>query len=188
MVDKNSIPINVFVLGDTSTGKTEILNRYIENKFMDNYLSTLGIDRQMKLFKANKKQLKILFYNQSGQERFRHLCKNIIPKLDGVIYTFDITDKSSFEQLDSFLDIVKQYSNNNNPISVIFANKNDLKEKRKVSKEEIDNYAQKYNMKVFEVSAKTGENIKEGFNEIINQICLRKGITDFLSSFNEVNK
>ena len=70
--------------------------------------------------------------------------------------------------MDYFINSVKE--NNNDYASIICTNFCDLIEKREFTKEEIKNYEQKYKIKIFETSAKTGVNINEAFNYLVNLI------------------
>ena len=49
-IDKNKEEIfNIITIGDTNVGKTCILYRYIQNKFCENMLMTLGFDKIIKI-------------------------------------------------------------------------------------------------------------------------------------------
>ncbi len=39
---KQSVTKSVIILGDKETGKTNLLQRYVKNKFYENYIETLG--------------------------------------------------------------------------------------------------------------------------------------------------
>lgn len=79
----------------------------------------------------------------------------------GVLLVFDITDQNSFKSLDHFYKFVQ--SKNKNMQVVVLGNKYDQKENRKISKESAIEYSKSINSEYFEVSALTGENIKESF-------------------------
>ena len=88
----------------------------------------------------------------------------------GIILAFDLTDKYSFENLTIWLEGIKNYNSNNKPI-VLFGNKSDCKEERKVSEEEARKFVKEKGLiNYFENSYKENINIKEGFFEISNHI------------------
>ena len=78
------------------------------------------------------------------------------------IIVYDVTSKSSFEGAKSW---VKELQRRGDPHCVIAlaANKADLEGKRKVSKEEGDEYAGSNDIIHMQTSAKTGMNIKNLF-------------------------
>ena len=59
------------------------------------------------------------------------------------------------KELDYFINEVKKERNDEYD-SIICANFCDLEEERVITKEGIKNYEQKYNIKIFETSAKSG--------------------------------
>ena len=89
--------------------------------------------------------------------------------IDGIIFVLDITDKHSLEQLKKRIEEVKKLENMNFA-SIICANRCDLIEQREVTADELKSLGLEYNMKVFETSAKTGENVNKAFEELIELI------------------
>ena len=69
---------------------------------------------------------------------------------------------------------------------ILAGNKSDLNERRQVSVEEGQEYAQRMNLLFFETSAKTGQNIKTLFNELAKKLT---GIeTNPISNHNDEQK
>jgi GTP-binding protein of the ras superfamily involved in termination of M-phase len=40
--DAKEIPIKIGIVGDTETGKTSLMIKYVENKFDEDYIMTIG--------------------------------------------------------------------------------------------------------------------------------------------------
>ena len=40
----------VFIIGDTGSGKTSIINKYIYDTYNDNYISTIGVNFESKKY------------------------------------------------------------------------------------------------------------------------------------------
>ena len=162
---KTDLTIKIIVLGSSEVGKTCILNRYFNNEFKENSLSTIGIDFQTKFFKFEDKKIKANYTDTAGQEKFRAISVNYVKGTNGVILVFDLTNKESFDLLDTWMEELKK--NNKMDISkVLIGNKADLADKIEVPQEEIDNFKKKVNCEYFECSAKTGQNVTEALDEI----------------------
>jgi len=157
--------LKIIVLGSSEVGKTCVLNRYFNNEFKENCLSTIGIDFQTKFFKFEDKKIKVNYTDTAGQEKFRAISVNYLKGANGVILVFDITNRESFDLLESWMNELRE--NNKAGISkVLIGNKSDLAEKRDVQKEEAEKFAESIKCKYYESSAKTGENITEALDEV----------------------
>ena len=153
------------IIGDSQTGKSSILNVYLGNDFTYDILSNIGIDKQSveKQMKDGNK-IKIIFWDTAGQERFHSLSSGTIKNSQGIIICFALNDKQSFENVVLWLEDVRNVSEKI-PI-VLFGNKCDLVNERKVTKEEIDRFVKKNDLVYFETSAKEKINLEEGFQKI----------------------
>ena len=147
-------------------GKTSIVYRYFENKFNESQLSTIGIDFKTKYIKVRDASVKVLIWDTAGQEKFRNIAKQYYQGANGVLLVFDVSDRKSFERIGYWLNEIKENNKIDSMYVVIVANKIDLVEKRIISREEAEKYAEKNNISYFEVSAKTGEGVAEMFNNI----------------------
>ena len=158
--------IKIVTLGDSMVGKTSIVYRYFENKFNESILSTIGIDFKTKYIKVRDASVKVLIWDTAGQEKFRNIAKQYYQGANGVLLVFDVSDRKSFERIEYWINEIKQNNKIDSMYLVIVANKIDLINKRVVTKEEAEKYAEKNNISYFEVSAKTGEGVHEMFNNI----------------------
>jgi GTPase SAR1 family protein len=82
---------------------------------------------------------------------------------------FDLTDKKSFEKVQSWIHSVKEFSNLNDCM-ILLGNKVDLENNREISNQEAELLSERYNIKYFETSAKENTNVDEAFLNIISQI------------------
>ena len=87
----------------------------------------------------------------------------------GFIIIYDITNRESFNNINNWVEQINLYCDNNVKC-IIFGNKNDLNEQRKVEINEGKELAQKYKYNFIETSAKEGNNLEEGFKKIILNI------------------
>ena len=161
--------IKLMVLGDSNVGKSSILTKYCKNQFLSKYITTIGIDFQIKYLNINNKRIKVQIWDTAGQERYRVVTKNYFNTSNGFIIIYDITDRSSFNNINNWMDQIESFIGKEVKC-ILFGNKNDLDNKRDVQIEEGEKLAKKYNCPFFETSAKEGNNIEEGFKEIVMEI------------------
>ncbi len=170
MNDLRRTVLPLMLLGDTQVGKTSMIFNLIGNEFNDSQLTTVG--KESYVYQTNIKgyDLKIKIWDTAGQERFKSLSIQVIKNSDAVILVFSVSDKTSLSNLNIWLSKIIDTSDLSKKPIIIVGNKADITEGRQVKYEEGKQFAEEKGYKYFETSAKTGEGIKEAFNEIINQL------------------
>ena len=63
--------LKLIVIGDSSVGKTSILQRFSDNLFPESHMPTIGIDFKVKALQIADKHVKLQVWDTAGQERFR---------------------------------------------------------------------------------------------------------------------
>ena len=167
--DEDIIPyLKITLIGDTGAGKTCIINRYINDDFFSNKVSTMGVSCSNKLVKEDNKLLRVDLWDTAGQEQYRSLGRHFYKDSYVIILVYDITNRESFENLKIvwYKDLLKY--NEKYTILAVVGNKSDLYEIEKVSEDEGRNYAKEINAIFMLVSAKNGDNINNLFNDIVN--------------------
>ena len=167
--DEDIIPyLKITLIGDSGAGKTCIINRYINDDFFSNKVSTMGVSCSNKLVKEDNKLLRVDLWDTAGQEQYRSLGRHFYKDSYVIILVYDITNRESFENLKIiwYKDLLKY--NEKYTILAVVGNKSDLYEIEKVSEEEGRNYAKEINAIFMLVSAKNGDNINNLFNDIVN--------------------
>ena len=160
----------ICVLGQTNVGKTNLITRFTENKFLPDYLATVGFDYKVKTISLNnsKKKIKLIIFDTAGQERYKSVCKYWYKRVDGIILVYDITDRESFDSIPSWIKEIKEF-NNDLPV-ILFGNKIDKEEDRIVSSEEGKHFADNNNIGFYETSAFNGDNVAEAFKFFGNKL------------------
>ncbi len=154
--------IKVLMVGESGVGKTCIIKRFIMNKFSLTHLSTIAIDFKMKVVEVEGQKLKFQIWDTAGQERFHTLTAGFFKGSDGVLVNYSVTERKSFENVNKWMSQISSLAPADVKV-ILIANKIDLEEEREISTEEGEAMAEKFNAKFYEVSAKSGENIKEVF-------------------------
>ena len=160
--------INIITLGESSVGKSSIINRYVENNFDYNFVSTLGVDFRKKNININGEDIRLKIWDTAGQEKFRSIQKQYYRNSDGILLVFDVTKFDTFNVLEEWINSIKNQTSND-IIVVLVGNKIDLNNKV-ISDDEIKNFANDNKFKYFLTSAATGKNINEVFDYIVKEI------------------
>ena len=160
--------MKLLTLGDKNVGKSSIILRYSDNKFNERTNATIGIDFKSKLIQKGNEIIKVTIYDTAGQERFNHIIKSYYKGTNGVLLIYDITDRDSFQKINFWLEDLKNNADDiNNIFMYLVGNKKDLSDKRKIDYKEASDFAKEKKLPYIEVSAKTGDNIKQLFDEMI---------------------
>ena len=61
----------IIIIGDTGVGKTNLILRFSDENFKDNYVATIGVDFKTKTMELGDKRIKLQLWDTAGQERFR---------------------------------------------------------------------------------------------------------------------
>ena len=158
--------IRVITIGYTDVGKTSIIMQFTQGKFIDKYVSTIGIDFRSKPIKIGDTTVKVTVIDTAGQEKYKGIVKSFYNKANGILLTFDLSNKDSFSRLDYWVEELKDNIGTKDIYIVLVGNKKDKKE-REVSYEEAQKYAEDNNFGgYFEVSAKKNEGIDELFLDV----------------------
>ena len=178
--NSNTNVFKILTIGDGGVGKTSILRRYVENKFLKHHLSTIGIDFLSKTLKIKDKEIKLKIWDTAGQERYRQITSHIYKDADGIILVFDVTSEESFNQITDWMEQIKNNVSKEEINLILIGNKCDLAD-RMVEKERGEEMAKKLKIKYFETSALTGQGINEAFEELAKQIFKNKNPNENIS-------
>ena len=157
------------IIGDSGVGKSNILLRYVNNVFSEEFKSTVGVEFGAKNIEINENKYRIQIWDTAGQENFRSIARAYYKNSVCACIVYDITNHSSFESIQSWIDDCKKQSPKS-VLMVLVGNKKDLENKREVSYEEGESYAKAHDMLFMETSAKTGEQISEIFEKSVQKI------------------
>jgi Ras-related protein Rab-8A len=173
-----SEPSNIFkilTIGESGVGKTCILRRFVEDKFLKNHLATIGIDFKTKTLNINNQEIKLKIWDTAGQERFRNITTQYYKGADGIVLVYDVTDEASFDKIKDWMDQILSNTNKDEICLILLGNKCDI-EKRSISYEQGKTLANELQVNFFETSAQTGQNIKEAFETLTADIMKKKKI------------
>ena len=157
------------ILGDTAVGKSCVVLRYVRDDFCEFQESTIGAAFLSHTAELECDSIKFEIWDTAGQERYRSLAPMYYRGATAAVVVYDITNRDSFSGAKSWVEELERRSGTGIVVALA-GNKSDMESKRDIEFEEVSAYAQKNNLLHFEVSAKTGANIKELFAEIAIKI------------------
>jgi len=172
------IKLKLIVVGNQGTGKSSILNRFVNETFDENYQATIGLDFHSKNITIHDQDVRLIIYDTAGQEKFRSLIPMYIREAQIILFIYDISDKDSFDSIPKWIQQVNDVINKE-VVFVLIGNKLDLESNRKVTFEEGKKLAEKSNYVFQEVSAKTGENFEKLFEVQIYEAVYNKFKKEF---------
>ena len=166
--------IQLGTLGDSGVGKSNLSSVYVNNKFYPEMIATIGFNCLIKdtTIKVNniEKKIKIKIWDTAGQEKFKSISVQYIKNCIGILLVYSIDDRNSLNNLENWIKDIKDKTNYEKVPLILIGNKCDLEDERKVSKEEGEKFALKYNIKFFECSAKNNINVNQAFESLINEV------------------
>ena len=168
----------LIVVGNISTGKSSILNRFANETFEEDYQATIGLDFHSKNITIHDQDVRLILYDTAGQEKFRSLIPMYIREAQIILLIYDISNRESFESLPKWFSDILDVKNNE-AVFVLVGNKIDLENERKVSYEEGKQFAMEKNLIFQEVSAKNGTNFEELFYKQIFEAVYDKFKAEF---------
>lgn len=155
------------IIGDTTCGKSSYMRMLTKKEFSLQNNSTIGVDFETYYVEQNGNRIKNHIWDTAGQEKFNSIVKLYYKSADSCIIMYDITNYRSFENIEKWLD---QLKNEGEFTKILIGNKLDLKKDRCVSKEEAEEFARKNNMEFLEISVKNNEGVIESFEKLLNNI------------------
>ena len=169
MAEEINHEYKILLLSCTAAGKTCILNRFVENRYRNNFLETMGIDYKEKRIELDNGKNVILqiwdtSYTEISRAFYRKYCYKIA---DGIILIYDIRNKDSFKKVDFYINEIKENGFYEGIPIFLVGNKIDEEYRRVITFEEGARLAKEHGFMFCECSTKTGENIDFIFNKLI---------------------
>ena len=161
-----SIRKKIVFIGNPSTGKTSLLNRICNDKFLPDYDSTIGVDFFTKSIYYNENIFKVQLWDSAGQEKYRSLTKFFYKDALMVIMVYDITRRESYDNVKNYWYKEIQENGEKNVVFGIAGNKSDLYEEEAVPEKEAREFAQSVNAIFALTSAQNNSGVNQLFEDM----------------------
>ena len=117
----------------------------------------------------NNKKIRMNIWDTAGQDRFKNIAKNYFKGAHAVIFVYDVNVKQTIEKIKYWINSANE-NVSKDIVRVIVGNKIDMRENHDATNEQIRSLSEKYDMEIFETSAKTGEGINEVFTYLVKSL------------------
>ena len=117
--------IKLILVGDSGTGKTNLISVSAGLEFNFSSLTTTSCSYMQKIVIRNNKEYKVNLWDTIGQEKYRSLTKIFVKDSNIVILVYDITSRETFESLPYWHKIIEDILGKNIVLGVV-GNKMDL--------------------------------------------------------------
>ncbi|BFZ21426.1 hypothetical protein BsWGS_24465 [Bradybaena similaris] len=164
--------LKIVIIGNSQVGKTSLLTRYIDDRFTEHHVTTIGVDFMVKNLIRQGKVAKMQLWDTAGQERFRTIVSLFYRGAEGLVIVFDVTNAESFKKVPFWLKEARTQSETE-CIIILVGNKTDLPE-RTVDKKTAQAFADAHGIQYIETSAKSATNVHELFDAMADAILKRK--------------
>jgi len=168
--------LKIIVVGNSGTGKTSFVNKWIKDTFDETYKATIVSEFSYKIVDYKDKSYKIQLWDLAGMDQNICITKIFSKDSHGCIVVSDITDEKTLTECVKWkntVDETTKFLDGTNIPSILIRNKVDLLENENNNDEEdkMKEFCEKNQfLRCFVTSAKTGTNIEEAMNFLISTI------------------
>ena len=148
-------------MGAAESGKSCIVKRYCEGRFINKYIQTVGVDYGVKPVDLDGKKVRVNFWDLSGKSEYFEVRNEFYKDTQCALLVYDVSDRSSFDGLENWLKEANKYGMPRDLPLAVCANKVD--KPRKVSEDDGRAFASKYKYDYFETSAHSGMGVTDVF-------------------------
>jgi small GTP-binding protein len=165
LIEEDKLTFRTVTIGDSSVGKTSIVNKFIRDRFDPTEKNTIGALYDSYTDEHEGRQIEVQIWDTAGQEQYRSLSPVYFRSAAAALVVFDITNRTSFLNLNQWLSSFRSASSEKAFLFLV-GNKVDLDEMRAVAPEEAREWAARQKCTYFETSARTGDGIIDLFKQV----------------------
>src|SRR3990167_4523131 len=171
----SNFEIKLVVVGAGGVGKSAITVYYVQRYFIEEYDPTIE-DAYRKQIILDEVTFVVDILDTAGEEEYSAMRDQYMRSGEGFIVVYPITDKSSIEELATYIDQILRVKDVDNVPMVIIGNKCDLESDRQVETQAGEMVAARHKAAFFETSAKFGINVDEAINALSKKIAQIRSI------------
>lgn len=158
----------VCLLGDFAVGKTSLIRRFVEDRFDDKYLSTIGVKISRKSLTREDYLLNLLVWDLAGGDDFSKAGSSYLRGAAGALIVCDLSRKETLAPLEYYAQQLRALQET--AVLIFIGNKADLVEEQEISPDDLAEIAHTFAAQFLLTSALVGSNVEESFNLLAQQI------------------
>ncbi|KAM9171932.1 rab-like protein 2B isoform 1-T2 [Pangshura tecta] len=168
--------VKIICLGDSAVGKSKLMERFLLDGFRSQQLSTFALTLYKYTTNVDGKNILVDFWDTAGQERFQSMHASYYHKAHACIMVFDVQRKVTYKNLNNWYKELREFRPE--IPCIVVANKIDAD--MKVTQKSF-NFARKFNLPFYFVSAADGTNVVKLFSDAIKlAVAYKQNSGDFM--------
>ncbi|MGE3920101.1 MAG: GTP-binding protein [Gammaproteobacteria bacterium] len=179
--------INLVSFGSGGCGRTALTERFVTGRFNEMSRPTLN-DKFRKYIVNNSEIYCLSIADVAGNESFTAYHKSHIEESDGFMLVFSLTARSTLEALVENIGQIRRVKDTHETPIIIVGNKSDLASERVISEAKAQEFAKKYGLNYIETSAKSGNNVNEAFEMLLQKVNCNQDQANLTESTDKMNE
>ena len=167
--------LRVVMIGDSSVGKTCIVERFIHSTFTPERQNTIASMYETYSEKRNDEEIQLQIWDTAGEEKFKSLGHIYYRDASGAVVVFDMTNRTSFQNVSEWIELFRSTAGDGPGICIV-GNKVDRVDDIVISEKEAQEWAKSKGLAFFPTSAATGSGIKDVFSYMIDLLVTETGV------------
>lgn len=96
---RNNIVVKTALIGDPFVGKTSLMVKYVEGKFDEDYIQTLGVNFMEKNIYVKNLEITFSIWDLGGQKDFVTMLPLALSDTVAIVFMFDLTRKITLQNV-----------------------------------------------------------------------------------------
>ncbi|GMH35582.1 hypothetical protein BSKO_03450 [Bryopsis sp. KO-2023] len=158
----------IISMGENGVGKSCLIKRYCEGKFISKYVATIGVDYGVKPVDFGDFEVRMNLWDLAGGGDYLDIRMEFYKGAQGGILAYDSTNRSTFEALDRWMEESTEFGAAG-MVVIVVATKCDVPS-QKVSEQEGREWASSKGFLFFQVSSATGHHVVPMFATLFARV------------------